>query len=401
MLIKPRNKVIRKDLVEFLLSYSGAKEIVNIFGQEGVEIRFVGGCVRDALLKIKIKDIDFAVNVLPKEVSKILQKNNIKVVPTGIEHGTVTAFYANNKFEITTTRSDKKCDGRHALVEFSTSFFEDAHRRDFTINAMSLLPDGEFFDYFGGEEDLKHKLIKFVGDPFVRSEEDYLRILRLFRFYSNYGKNIDEQSFAACKKYSKKILKISAERIYSEFIKILVSKNLISTLQLMFQADLLQQILPLAFLKLDRLKKVLATCKKLNIEQNHLRNLIAILYDDTKKIPYWLNFNKEKKLFQEIMKMNLEIASEDITKLLYKHGRELIFEKTILSGKCSNKNVNFILQSEVPVLPIKAIDLIELGIMPSKMLGNYLKQTEDYWIRSDFTAPREELMLFIKGIIVK
>ena len=99
--------------------------------------------------------------------------------------------------------------------------------------------------------------------------------------------------------------------------------------------------------------------------------------------------------------MNLEIASEDITKLLYKHGRELIFEKTILSGKCSNKNVNFILQSEVPVLPIKAIDLIELGIMPSKMLGNYLKQTEDYWIRSDFTAPREELMLFIKGIIVK
>src|SRR3989338_2106733 len=177
------------------------EKIFQIFNlEESDSIRLVGGCVRDLFLQKQIKDFDFACKFLPEKIIEILEKNNIRAVPTGIKYGTITAVINHKNFEITTLRKDVENDGRYPKTEFVDDYFLDASRRDFTINALYLDEEGKIYDYFDGIPDLQNQKVKFIGDANLRINEDFLRIFRFFRFSCFYAKNLDNQGFQACVK---------------------------------------------------------------------------------------------------------------------------------------------------------------------------------------------------------
>ncbi|MCB1559266.1 MAG: CCA tRNA nucleotidyltransferase, partial [Alphaproteobacteria bacterium] len=199
------------------------RKIFRILGKDSV--RFVGGCVRNALLGEVIGDIDLATSLPPQNVTERLLKNGIKSIPTGIQHGTVTAVINGKSYEITTLRIDMDTDGRHASVTFSADWQEDAKRRDFTMNALYADMDGHVYDPLGsGISDLKQRKVKFVGDPYLRIKEDYLRILRFFRFHTQYGKGrINAKGYRACLDLKDGLKSLSKERVTQELSKILLS----------------------------------------------------------------------------------------------------------------------------------------------------------------------------------
>lgn len=200
--------------------------IVRALTAGGAEIRYVGGCVRDTLLHRPIQDIDIATQETPNVVIQRLEDAGLKAVPTGIKHGTVTAIVDGLSVEVTTLRRDVKTDGRHAEVAFTTDFREDAARRDFTINALSATPDGAVYDYFDGLSDLAARFVRFVGRPHERIQEDYLRILRFFRFHAHYGGGApDAEALAACRANADGLDQLSGERVRDELLKILAAPS--------------------------------------------------------------------------------------------------------------------------------------------------------------------------------
>ncbi len=215
--MNPRS-VLNSELIKKLPNE--VKVLFEIFGDE---IRLVGGSVRDLLLEKKVNDFDFATRLLPQETTKILEKNKIKAVPTGVKFGTITAVVNGKNFEITTLRKDSETDGRHCSPEFVDDYFLDAARRDFTINALYLDSAGLITDYFDGISDLENKKVKFIGDANKRIEEDFLRILRFFRFSNEYAQDLDIEGLAACVKQKENLKKLSRERIRAEFLKMLMS----------------------------------------------------------------------------------------------------------------------------------------------------------------------------------
>ncbi len=205
---------------------SEVREIFSVFNSRKPDsVRLVGGCVRDLLLEKNMKDFDFATKFLPDDTIQILEENNIKAIPTGVKYGTITAVINHKHFEITTLRKDVENDGRHPKTEFVDDYFFDAKRRDFTINALYLDESGKIYDYFDGISDLKGEKVKFIGDENLRIQEDFLRILRFFRFSIFYAKTLDVKGLEACVKNKKGLEILSAERIYSEFFKFFETSN--------------------------------------------------------------------------------------------------------------------------------------------------------------------------------
>lgn len=219
-----------------------AIEIMELFKRHDCDAYLVGGSVRDLILDKPIKDIDIATDCKPGDVELMALSHNLTFVPTGLKHGTVTIIYKNNPIEVTTFRVDKKCDGRHADVQFVCSLEEDLSRRDFTINAMAMDIDGNIIDMLGGKEDLIDGIIRTVGDPEIRFEEDKLRILRAIRFATVLDFSIEPETFEAIKRTN--LSGISNERIRDEISKILVSPNRSRGLELLDQSNLLGQIFP-------------------------------------------------------------------------------------------------------------------------------------------------------------
>ena len=199
--------------------------------------RYVGGAVRDDLLHLPVNDIDLATRLAPDEVIRRLEKAKIKAVPTGIDHGTITAVSDGHPFEITTLRRDVSTDGRRATVAFTDDWREDAARRDFTINALSAdTTTGEIFDYFDGLDDLRHRHIRFIGNPLQRIAEDHLRILRFFRFHARFGSGEpDAAALAACTERAKDLMALSRERIADELLKLLAVEDPSVTVGIMLQ----------------------------------------------------------------------------------------------------------------------------------------------------------------------
>ena len=197
-----------------------SKKLLEAISNAGGEARFVGGCVRDTLIGKKINDIDLATNLNPDQTTKALEAAGLKVIPTGIDHGTVTAIVDDEKFEVTTLRLDVATDGRHATVKFTDDWQADAARRDFTFNALYMDADGKVYDYFGGQEDLKNGETVFIGSAEDRINEDYLRILRYFRFRGRYkihpGQGYDPDVLAVIDRLAPNLTKLSYERIWSE-----------------------------------------------------------------------------------------------------------------------------------------------------------------------------------------
>lgn len=206
-----------------------------MLGAPAGETRFVGGCVRDALLGLPVSDIDLATRLRPEAAMERLKAAGIRAVPTGLAHGTVTAIVAGAPIEVTTLRRDVSTDGRRATVAFTDDWREDAARRDFTINALSADPaSGEVFDYFGGEADLAARRVRFIGDPLTRIAEDHLRILRFFRFHARFGAGEpDADSLAACVARANDLMALSRERIADELSKLLALPDPAATAALM------------------------------------------------------------------------------------------------------------------------------------------------------------------------
>ena len=373
------------------LQRPAVKAVFSALGCDNVYI--VGGAVRDAIINRAVNDIDFATILLPDVIIECLKNANIKHVPTGIEHGTISAIIDKKPYEITTFRKDIETFGRHANVEFTSDILSDAKRRDFTINALYCNQNGEIFDPIGkGIDDIKAKKIAFVSNPIDRIEEDYLRILRLFRFFAQLDSfSIDDGAIEACKKLGFNIPKLSRERINVEIMKILGAPNVPNALDLMDKNQILSfaigenyDLMPINILWENQ--------AQINLSPNYIRSLIAILPHNK---TYILNFcknlrlsNKEKAILLDTVKManflgsNFEIKNLKIA--AFKFGKTLVLD-FILSNIANCKEIyRQLSEFEVPNFPIDGKILGEMGVKSGPNMGKILQNLETIWLENNF-----------------
>ena len=396
------------------------KEIKKLFlaienYSEDSEIRYVGGCVRKILNNEIVDDIDFAVNLKPEECSAALKENNIKFFEIGISHGTIIAVIDSYKFEITTLRKDLITDGRHAKVAFTTDWQEDASRRDFTINAIFSDIHGNLYDPFDGKKDLEIGKIKFIGDADKRIKEDYLRILRYIRFFLNYSKtDHNDKIRKIIKQNLNGISNISSERLLDEFKKLIISSSFLKLFKDPFCLELINLIFP-QFKNLDIFKN-LNKFAEINIKKVDFIFLISLmLIDNTDNVEYFLfkfnlsSIDKKRILFLNKF-YNKEInknffSKNNLWKIFYYNGKQALFDLIyfeIFKSKKINKKLIALLEyfkdKEVPVFPVKAVNLMEKYNIPEgKQLGLKLKKIEEQWIKNDFTVLDNEIEQIFKN----
>ena len=261
--------------------WPGMERLLAALAADEGQTRFVGGCVRDALLDIPVSDVDLATRLPPDAVMDRLKAARIKAVPTGIAHGTVTAVIHSRPIQVTTLRRDLSTDGRHAVIAFTDDWREDAARRDFTINALSAEPEsGDVHDYFGGEADIASRRVRFIGDPLERIAEDHLRILRFFRFHARFGADKpDTAGLDACAARANDLMALSRERIADELLKLLELADPAPTLALMIARGILTPVLP-EIAQADRLARTVTREIAAGIEPQPIRRLSALLPAD-------------------------------------------------------------------------------------------------------------------------
>jgi len=259
----------------------GLARLCTVLGSAAGEARFVGGAVRDTILGFDVADVDLATVHSPERVIALLKEEGIKVVPTGLAHGTVTAVLPDGSpVEVTTLRCDVATDGRHATVEFTDNWREDAARRDFTMNALYADPaTGEIFDYFGGLDDLKAGRVRFIGDPLKRIAEDHLRILRFFRFHARFGDTVDPGGLDACTARANDLMALSRERIAMELLKLLVAVHAVDVVSLMIAHGIFTPVLP-EITSAERLARLAAREASAGIAPDPIRRLAALLPAD-------------------------------------------------------------------------------------------------------------------------
>ncbi len=373
------------------------------------ETRLVGGCIRNYLLEKPIKDFDLCTKLLPEETISILEQNNIKTRSVGIKHGTVLAIVNDQCFEITTLRKDVFSDGRHSNVVFIDSFYEDAKRRDFTFNAFYLDFNGKFYDFFDGIKDLQKGLVRFIGNPNTRIQEDYLRILRFFRFYSYYGSILDNIGFQACIKYKKGLLKLSRERVKEEFIKILLSPYPLKVLNTMQCYGFLEYILEENGVDFYNLEIFFSINKYIRYDFNSLFLLILILSKnptlDLKKS--LVLSNKEMNTIKTVLRYKDITPSLDMIKKLYldisdKNIIIQIIVLAIINNNCANyieeinTSINYINNLQSPKLPINGNDLVDAGFTNIQAFGAIINHAKTLFINSDFRLSKTELLSQLK-----
>ena len=379
------------------------------------EIRYVGGCVRKIINKEDFDDIDLAVNLNPKDVCEALDKKNIKYYESGIKHGTITALINDIKFEITSLRKDIDTDGRHAKVEFSENWKEDASRRDFTINSIYADIDGSLFDPFDGKKDLENGKVLFIGNAETRIKEDYLRILRYIRFFLNYSKVKHETSvIKIIKKNLTGMMSISAERLLDELQKLVRSRGFTKLAKDKDSLEIISLIFP-------QLKNISLFSKLNSFALKNIANVDFILLlslmiiDGTDNVDYFVyKYNLSKKDQKRLLflnkfyskKVNRSFFSEkNLDKILYFNGREalndIIYFKIFLSKKVDDnliKLIKIFKEKEIPVLPLKANTLIEKYQIPEGIeLGKKLKAIEEIWSNNNFKISEKEIQKIVNN----
>ena len=393
---------------KFLENIKEAQIIFSHLNQIGKEsqVRFVGGCVRRAIRGESIDDIDLATTLEPDEVKKRLNKGNIKVIDTGISHGTVTAILNNKKFEITTLRKDISTDGRHANVEFTTNWEQDAARRDFTINAIYADIEGRIFDPQNGILDLQNGEIKFIGDPEERIQEDYLRILRYFRFFIQYSKiDYDQEIIRLIKKYIDGLNKISNERIFDELKKIIMLKNAYS----LFSHDTSKGVFINIFSQLkyyERLKIVNSLNQKLRSKYDNYLILAILIVDQSNNYEYFCHkyktSNSIKNRFKNIavnfenLKNKKFYSEENIKRLIYLSNKNDVRDLLLFSICANNKiknlpieMLNYVNNCKIPKFPFSGDYLKQHGYETGQTLGKKLKLLEEKWIENNFVMDKK------------
>jgi poly(A) polymerase len=367
---------------------TGMRELLTVLGAHDGLTRFVGGTVRDELLGIPHSDIDVATRLDPQQVLARLKATKIKAVPTGIEHGTITAVSRGHVVEITTLRRDVSTDGRRATVAFTEDWAEDAARRDFTINALFADPvSGEIFDYFGGLADLEQRHIHFIGDPLARIAEDHLRILRFFRFHARFGSGEpDAAALDACTARANDLMALSRERIADELLKLLAVADPSVTIGIMLDRGILKPVLPEIEQKsLPRLEALVRSEQEAGISPSPFRRLTALLPRDAsiaEEIAVRLRLsNKARKRLACSASDDLDLSPEA---LAYRVGPDCAADRLLLAGQAAQAAT--VAAWKPARLPIKGGDLIARGLEEGPIVARTLRRIEDDWVRTGFPA---------------
>ena len=389
-------------------------DAINSFSSDS-EIRYVGGCVRKIINKEKVDDIDLATNLDPQKVCEALKENKINYYETGIEHGTITAIIDEYKFEITTLREDISTDGRHAKVQFSKDWKEDASRRDFTINSIYSDREGNLFDPFDGRKDLENGLVKFIGNSDIRIKEDYLRILRYLRFFTNYSKHPhNPELIRKLKMNIGGISKLSKERLFDELKKISQSKNLEKIAKNKTSFELLQIIFPelkniIIFSKLNSYKRSI-------LEENDFIFMLSLMIiDDSDNTDYFFyKFNISKKDQKRIKIINdfyqEKISSKTflenrMNRIFYYDGKQAvcdILNYYLIKSKKIEKNlmdlIHLYKNKSIPKMPIGADTLMtKFNIPEGKQLGTKLKTIEEEWVKNNFKISDKQITYIVNN----
>ena len=396
---------------ENLNKKTNIEKIFNSFSNfsETSEIRYVGGIIRKIINKEKVDDIDLATNITPKKVCEILRKNKISFYESGIQHGTVTAKIEDNKFEITTLRKDVSTDGRHAEVEFSNDWFEDASRRDFTFNAIYSDLYGNLYDPYNGKKDLELGNVKFIGSPEKRIKEDYLRILRYLRFFLNYSKvNHSESLKKIIKQNINGISKISSDRLLDELKKLVLSKGFLKLSKDKFSQEIITLVFP-QLINLGIFKNINDYSKNIIDKKDFIFLISLMIIDNTDNSEYFIykynisNEDKKRiKFLSNIYSKNIDKSTfkeKNLWKILYYNGKDYLIDfidfKIFQNKKLDNnllKLKTFFNNQEAPKLEIKAKTLIEkFNYKEGKELGDKLKEIEEFWIKNSFKITDQEL----------
>jgi len=377
---------------------------------ESSEIRYVGGCVRKILNNEKIDDIDLATNLKPNEVKECLQNNNIDFFETGIEHGTITARLDEKNFEITSLRKDILTDGRHAKVEFTNEWTEDALRRDFTINSIYADKEGNLFDPNDGVKDLERGKVEFIGDPEQRIKEDYLRILRYIRFFLNYSK---QDHGLNVKKIIKQnisgVTKLSKERLIDELKKLVISNGFIKICDDEFCKEILLLIFP-QLKNIDIIKKIKKNYKKELFNKDFIFLLSLLIVDETDNSDFFLYkfkmSNEAKSRINFIKEIYNKFDDKDsfsnkhLQKIFYYQGKTYLLDAIDFKLFKSNKKNSKLLELkkyfenlEKPKFPIKAKVMMEkYNLKEGKEFGQKLKSLENLWVENNFNITEKEVV---------
>lgn len=392
------------------------QELLTLLCADGEEARVAGGAVRNALLDEAIKDVDIATTRTPQDVTSALEAAGHRTIPTGIEHGTVTALVDGETFEVTTLRSDVETDGRHAKVVFGKDWTEDARRRDFTMNALYMDATGKVFDPLGGYDDLMARQVKFIDDPSQRIREDYLRILRFFRFFAWYGSfRPDAEGLKACVRLKSGLEDLSVERIWHELSRLLAAPDPTRSILWMRQTGVLTEILPESEKwGIDALPGLVEAEQKLGWEPDAVLRIMAIVPSQEERMR---DFAKRLKLSNKVRDRLVVWAKSTEPDERQKRGK---FEQALYRGSVSGiedrlrlaiaghrakgnkrpakklaKRLQQLLNWQRPVFPVRGQDLLNSGHEPGPKIADALTTLEERWIESQFMLSKEQLLVLL------
>jgi poly(A) polymerase len=390
-----------------------ARAVLAALTAGGRPARFVGGCVRDGLLgHLEARaDLDLATPERPEQVMRLLEQAGIKPLPTGLAHGTVSAVLDGQHFEITTLRRDLACDGRHAEVEFTDDFAADAARRDLTINAMSCDGEGRLFDYFDGRVDLEAGRVRFIGRAAARIAEDYLRILRFFRFFAHYGRQpADAEALRACTRAAPEIGRLSGERIQTEMLKLLEAGDPLPALRLMAASAVLDQVMfgPVALERLARLLRLAPDADALLRLGALLRPPPAPADAVARVAGRWRLSNRDAARLEAMTEAALPAlgaSATDFRQALYRLGpdlyRDLIWLAAAETGGNPGPAFLELAGWSSPRLPLGGDDLLALGLIPGPQLGKILAAVESWWLEQDFAPDHAACLAYARSLITR
>lgn len=373
--------------------------ILEALAGDGAETRFVGGAVRDALAGRPVADVDLATTLQPTETQDRLRRAGLKPVPTGLAHGTVTAVVDGHGYEVTTLRRDVATDGRHAEVVFTDDWRADAARRDFTINAMSADASGRVYDYFGGRADLAAGVVRFVGAASERVHEDYLRILRFFRFQAWYGAGaIDAEGLAACRDGAAGLGRVSAERARVELLRLLAAPDPRAVLAAMAETGVLAVLLGGPPASIDDLIRAEVASGR---PPDPILRLAALSPESGTSLGEKLRLSRSESQALDNLRPPWTGLGDDPAgwrKALHRMGPETFRRRALLAAAAAERPADLPAQLAAAAawrtrrLPIKGRDLIKAGLTRGPSVGAMLAELEDYWIDRDFAPSREDLL---------
>jgi poly(A) polymerase len=384
-----------------------AAALLALLDSNGEEARIVGGAVRNALLHLPVQEIDIATTAVPDEVVRRVEGAGWNAVPTGIEHGTVTVLIAGKPFEVTTLRRDVETYGRKAKVVFGRDWIADAQRRDFTVNALSLSAEGKVHDYVGGLADLAARRVRFIGDPVQRIAEDYLRILRFFRFHAWYAEGApDSAGLDACVRARGGLETLSRERVRTELLKLMLAPHATPTLALMSETGLLGSVLGGVAL-LASFENTVKVEVAAGLEADAVRRLGALsvhIAEDGERLAQRLRLsNAEAERLAALegwWRLSPAAGEQTARALLYRLGPQRFIDRVLIAWSRSTagaadhawRGLAGLPQTwAVPGFPLKSADFIARGVAAGPALGRALRCAEESWIAANFPADRTTL----------